>query len=474
LDRIYWLLPHIMAVVGFLCAIILVPRVIMEKRQAGATIAWVLAICLVPYVGVPLFFLVGGRRVKRLTRRKGTPARELRDGAARADLPLTERARNIADLMARAGASPPCRGNRIELVSDAQGAYDLTLDLLDGAETSIEAATYILGRDDVGRAIVDKLAEKAAQGVAVRLLVDGVGSFRTGGRFLDGLREHGGRSATFFPVVPLRRKASANLRNHRKITIVDDRTALIGGMNLSSAHMGPPTKGRRWTDVCMRIDGPSVLNVREVFDTDWTFATDEEPARPASGTVPGSGPDGSGIVQIVADGPDMADKPIYSGVMAALFQASGRIWIVSPYYVPDEAFAQALNLAARMGRDVRLILPQRSNMRLVDLAGRSYLDALLEAGAQVYLFQEGLLHAKLLVLDDILAGVGSFNADVRSFHLNFEIGAFLYDSESIARIADTVLGLQARSKRLDRGEFARRGRLTKFAEDTCRIFSPVL
>ena len=470
-----WLIANLMAIIGFVCAIILVPRIIMERRQVGATLAWLLIICLVPYVGVPLFFLIGGHKVKRLQARKKN-VRTARTGLAEpVKERLNRRAWGLSSLMVGAGAFPPRRGNSMSVYADGMEAYDEIMKMADEAERRIDVCTYILGKDAVGRAIIDKLAERAADGVEVRLLVDGVGSFGTKGRFARPLREAGGKVGTFLPVIPVRRKASAHLRNHRKIVVVDGRSAFVGGMNLSSQFMGPRSDQPRWKDVSMRLDGPVARDLHEVFQADWEFTTGEVEAEDALDDFPEPDvqPEGS-VVQIAPDGPDTTTKPIYSGVMAAVAQAEERIWVATPFYVPDESLARLLALAARMGRDVRLIVPEKSNMRLADLAGRSYLDGLMEAGAQVFLYRKGLLHAKLLVVDDVLAGVGSFNVDMRSFYLNFEIGAFLYSPESIAQIADTIFDIQKESELVKLEEFTSRGRTVRFAEDLCRLFSPLL
>ena len=469
-----WVLAELMVVVGFVCAIV----IITERRQPRATLAWLLIIALAPYVGVPLYFLIGGRRIKRLTALKPSPVLGASRGTIKMHEVLSPRACSVASLMMRSGASPPHTGNRIRITNDGLAAYQTIMEMLDGAQQSIEVCTYILGRDDVGRAIVEVLARKASEGVSVRLLVDGVGSWRTKGRFLRPLRDAGGMTGTFLRVLPVRRKASAHLRNHRKIITVDRRAAIVGGMNLSEEFMGPSSPRRRWMDACAYIEGPAVEDLRSVFDADWAFATGQDTQQQAalnsSTTTQERRPEGQAIIQIAPDGPDTPEDPIYSGVMAAVAQASDRIWIVSPFYIPDEAFATTLALAARMGRDVSLILPRRSNLRLVDLAGRSYLDSLMAAGAKVYFFEKSWLHAKMLVVDETLAGIGSFNMDERSFHLNFEIAAFLYDQDSIRAIAHTISALQQESKLLDRQSFARRSKAVRFLEDMCRLFSPLL
>ncbi len=471
MSYLQWILLEGMAVLGFLSALVLIPRIIMERRQAGATLAWLLVVVLVPYIGVPLFLLIGGRRVRRVRRSKHRPRLEPARAAASFREEVSEYGWDIASLMLRSGGSPPRRGNSLRIITDGQEAYDSILEAIDGAQDHVEVCTYILGRDQVGDGIVEKLTEKARQGVDVRLLTDSLGSIWARRRGLRRLRSAGGKTGSFLPMVPFRRRAAAHLRNHRKIVVVDDRVAFVGGMNMSCEYMGPPLARRRWRDVMVRLEGPPAADLHYVFDADWEFTTGA-PSREAR--YEDSPSSGGATVQIVPDGPDVPEDPIASGVTTAVARARERVWIVSPFYVPDDWFANSLETAARMGCDVRLIVPRRTNIRTADFAGRSYLDSLMAAGARVFLYGKGYLHAKLLVVDDTLAGVGSFNLDERSFHLNFEIGAFLYDRDSIRSIADTVTDIQGEARELDAEEFARRGKLVKFTEDTCRLLSPLL
>ncbi len=471
-----WFFAHLLEIVGYLSAIILIPRILLERRHPGATLAWILTIGLLPYVGVPLYFLLGGRRIRKVVREMdryyGRPVRDLSpDAAAMLPPPV----RKVSDLLQKAGAYSPVAGNRCRVVDDGVSAYRLLEEMLAGAEKTIEIETFILGRDEVGRLLVNLLARKARQGIKVRLLLDGLGCFFSKGSFVQPLRDAGGEVGVFLPLFPLRNRWSANLRNHRKIVVVDGRRALVGGMNLAKVYLGPRAYRKRWQDVVLEITGAGVTDIRQVFWYDWEYATGKQ--ADLSGHSPGVHSDvtGGSIIQVVSDGPANPDqRPLYSGVLASLNQAERSITVVSPYFVPDEPLSAALELAARMGRTVRLVLPERSNHPLVDLAGNSFLPDLLAAGVRIYRYQPRMIHAKLIVIDEWLAVIGTVNMDIRSFQLNFELATFLYSRHDVDAVHQVTERIIAASRLVSPEELASRGRLREFAEDICRVFSPVL
>ncbi len=474
MDISQWLIAHSLEITGYLLACVLVPKILLEQRHPGATIAWVLAIGLVPYVGVPLYFLIGGRRIRKIRQTKEW-GRE-NDGPHLEPSPLTDLTvenAQIATLLERAGTSPPSRTNMISIIDDGVQAYEALVNLLKGGRKSIEIATFILGRDEVGDALIELLAQKAKEGLEVRLLLDGLGSLRARGRFVKPLLEAGGKVGVFLPLLALRRRWSANLRNHRKMAVVDGDQAFLGGMNLAKEYMGPRPFEHRWKDVAMIIEGPGARHVRGIFRQDWLFSTKD----PFHSFVPGAveqGLNGEGcILQVVGDGPDVPERPLYSGVLAALSRACESIWVVTPYFVPDDALSAALALAARMGCDVRLIMPEKSNHPLVDLAGRSFLVDLVRNGVRFFSYQPGMLHAKLIAIDRRLAVVGSANMDIRSFQLNFEIATFLYDGKSVNKVMGVMNNILKNCNEVGRDEIARKTRLRRFSEDICRVFSPL-
>jgi cardiolipin synthase len=337
MDIPQWIVAHFLAILGYLLAIILIPRILLERRHPGATIAWLLAIGLIPFLGVPVYFLIGGRKIKKISEEKNWNFTRKRSAAQVPDeYGLSATSRGIAHLLMRTGSFPPARDNRITIIDDGVTAYTRLVDLLENAREFIEIATFILGRDEVGRALVDLLAQKAKQGVEVRLLLDALGCLRTRGRFVLPLKDTGGQVGVFQPLLPLRRQWSANLRNHRKIAIVDGHQAIVGGMNLTREYLGPHPYHKRWKDVSVVITGSGVEHVRTIFRQDWQYSTGERPETGISRSdVPCQTPNES-ILQVVGDGPGIPERPFYSGVLAALHQARESIWVVTPYFVPDD------------------------------------------------------------------------------------------------------------------------------------------
>jgi cardiolipin synthase len=376
---------------------------------------------------------------------------------------------------------PPVRaGNRVELLSEGQKAFQHLVRLIAEARSTIFITTYILDRSAVGEELVARLAEQAARGITVRLLLDDVGSWWVGRKFLAPLVGAGGRVAYFMPVLHIPFRGRANLRNHRKIVVVDGRVALTGGMNLAWPYMSPTPDLSLWRDLSAVVEGPAVSDLESLFVSDWAFATGEDlsdmVARTAEGTkepVSAYGPSesrSSSLVQVVASGPDVPDDPLYETLLSLIFAARERIWIVTPYFVPDEMLARALNLAARRGVDVRLIVPARSNHLSADLARESYLRELHEAGGQVLHYQAALLHAKAVLFDDQLAVIGSANMDNRSLFLNYEVALFLYSRQEVESISTWIQELQADCLR----DLPRPGWTRELAENVVRLLSPLL
>jgi len=470
-----WIFAHFLEIVGYMLAIVLIPRILLERRHPGATLAWILAIGLLPYVGVPLYFLIGGKRIKRIVEKMDRPPEKYPDSFSASIDKITPSLNRVSELMVRTGAYFPVAGNHCQVIDDGVEAFQTLTELIGQAETSIEITTFILGRDDVGRKMVALLARKARQGVKVKLLLDGLGCFLTKGRFVQPLRDAGGQVGIFLPLLPLRSRWSANLRNHRKMMIIDGCWAMVGGMNLAKNYLGPAHYSKRWKDVMLLLRGVAVSHLCNVFRHDWAYTTGKKFKRVELACPPPYDHDFDSIVQVVADGPAYASRrPLYSGVLTALNQAEESIWVVSPYFVPDEPLSAALELAVRMGVKVRLIIPEHSNHPLVDLAGNSFLPDLVDAGVQLYRYQPGMIHAKLIVIDDRLAVVGTANMDIRSFQLNFELALFLYSAVNVRQIVSVVEKIVADCRLVSLEEIHQRGKVREFIEDICRVFSPVL
>jgi cardiolipin synthase A/B len=470
----YWLLPELTAHLGFFLALVFLAYLIRQRRSPASTVAWLLLVLFLPYVGVPLYLMFGGRKLKRMARKKA----QVYDRAH--SPPLSQVDRSTERLLLSYGAPPARSGNRVELLNRGEEAFGNLVRIIDQAESTIHITTYILGRDDVGAELVARLARKASEGVAVRLLLDSVGSWRVGRRFLAPLVKEGARVAYFMPVLHIPFRGRANLRNHRKIVVVDSRVALTGGMNLGLPYMGPPSSLGLWRDLSAVVEGPAVFDLESLFASDWAFATGEdlsaraaemEEAAKRSGTGGDPATQGSGrLVQVVASGPDVPDDPLYETLLSLMFAARERVWVVTPYFVPDEMLARALNLAARRGVDVRLIVPARSNHFSADLARESYLRELHGAGGRVYLYQPTMLHGKAVLFDDQVAVIGSANMDNRSLFLNYEVAVFLYSHGQTAAISSWATGLQRDCLR----DLPQPGWFRELAENVVRLLSPLL
>jgi len=469
----------VLSSLGYLFAFLLIPRIILERRQPAATIAWVLAMALLPVVGVPLYFLVGGRRIRRHIRAKIDRVGSLEssvENRIRPDELPSDVATRCGEVLSAAGAPPPVDGNRIGFITGGEQAYGTLLEFIEEARDHIHAQFFILDVDPIGKRFIHALAARARAGVHVRLLLDAVGSWRALRRLVIPLRNAGGEVAEFLPALPLHRKWSAHLRNHRKLLIVDGRDAFTGGMNIGKRYMGPRPDPHRWRDSAIVLRGAAVRDLQALFLDDWAFATEE--TRPAGRLFPSlspapGGPGNTSTLQVVASGPDRALRPIYQGLFAAFAAARERIWIATPYFVPDEAIGASLENAALRGVDVRILVPERSDLKMVWLAGRSYFEDLMLYGVKIHLYSPTNIHAKVLVVDDAVGVVGSSNVDIRSFFLNFELGIFLYGRRDTAALAAQFEEDFSRSKRLDPEEFASRKRPIRLLEDTCRIFSPL-
>lgn len=455
-----FVLQHLFIVLGFALAVLLIARLLREQRPPGNTIAWLLSILLIPYVGVPLYLLLGGRKIKKYQATKESLP------AANTEGVLSE----VEKILGGTGAPAATSGNRAIPLASAHEAYRELLLLIDQAKDTIHIATFIFATDSVGIAIRDELCKKARQGVKVRLLLDAFGCFMSSGRFLKPLIEAGGEVGKFLPVFPTQRHWSANLRNHRKLWIIDHSKAIIGGRNIGGEYLCGANDEAQWRDFNLEIEGPAVYQLEQVFASDWNFATGEtlsvDQRTPAF--------DEDGRMQIVPAGPDMVQDSLREGVIAAILSAKNRIWIVTPYFIPDEMIIQSLSMAARLGKDVRIIIPRKSNHRIADFARASSLRQLQKLGVRFYAFEASMVHTKLIVIDDKIGVVGSANMDMRSLYLNYEIAAFVYSPDTINLLASHVLELLSESSLMEREDETKKVRGRIWLEDISRLLAPML
>lgn len=402
-----------------------------QRRHPSAAIAWLLSLVFLPYLALPAYFLFGNRKVLKPARPGAVPAAP--------DAAVEGGAHAAHQSLARAlGLPPACAYERFVLHQDGAQAYRALLDLLARATTSIDLSTYLLGRDAVGAALADSLIRQARAGVRVRLLIDGIGRFLGGFPNLRALRKAGIQVRIFVPPFSSAQPGHTNLRNHRKLAIVDGHALWTGGRNLAREYFDHlPAAGRTtapWIDLSFELYGDIARAAQRQFQQDWDFGSPGEltaPATPAPPPGPAACPP---VVQLVPSGPDQPEDTIYGLLISGCFAARHRILAVSPYFVPDSTLTMALSMAAKRGVRVDLLLPQRSNHRLADLARGIALRELAAAGVRTWLAPR-MIHAKAIVFDEAFALAGSANLDERSLFINFEIAVAFYEASDVATFA---------------------------------------
>jgi cardiolipin synthase len=462
---------HLLTIAGFLLAVFLIARLMSEKKAPANTFAWLLVILFIPYLGVPLFLLLGGRKLRRVSERKSQVLPILPRSLAG---PTSHAGGAVSHTVISAGGTPPVAGNRFHLLTTGEAEFAELERRIHLARESIHISTFILGRDEAGRRIIQLLAERARRGVKVRLLLDALGCLFTRNAFCNPLRRAGGEVGRFIPVMPFTSRTSANLRNHRKIAVFDHSVAIIGGRNIAREYMGASPFKRRWRDLGCVIEGPAAALINEVFLADWCFVTKQNPdALHAEIPEQVCESRGRSELQVVASGPDVPGDPLYEGIVAMIQEAEKSIWIVTPYFIPDDVLLRSLIVKARAGREVTLVVPNRSNHPVADFARRHYTRELRRAGGRVLLYLGGMMHAKAMIVDDRIALVGSANFDLRSLFVNFELGMVVYSAEDVRALRAWANELaESCAEMADR--LPKRRLLGNVAEDLSRLLAPLL
>ncbi|MFZ5655459.1 MAG: cardiolipin synthase [Pseudomonadota bacterium] len=460
--------PHLwtLLVAGWLAYLVgLGVWIVLQKREPAATLAWLISLAALPYLGFVIYYVFGPQRIRR---------QRLRRGRARARMPArpeTAEDSEAAELARLAQATthlPPTTATDVQLLVDGGATYEALLAAVREARESIHLAYYIFEPDRTGTALRDALVERARAGVKVRLLLDAVGSAKLRRRFLAPLAEAGGEFAWFHPMRLPWRRPWLNLRLHRKIVVVDDRIAFTGGINITD-EQDERLRGDAYHDLHLRLEGDVVALLQVVFAEDWVYATGQRPPlRTPRPSVPGRV-----AAQVLVSGPDSSWESIHRLHVAAIYAAKRRVWLATPYFVPGEAAMMALTSAALAGLDVRLLVPKQADSRLVTYATRSSFDELLDAGVQVYEYGPRLLHTKALLVDGETAIIGSANFDHRSFRLNFEVSLLFRDADvaaSLQRVLEADLARAPRVRADRRRAFWRQ----RLPEALARLLSPLL
>jgi len=412
---------HLRIFIGFVLALLVVGRLMLEKRNPSNIYAWGLVIFFIPWLGVPLYFIFGGRKIRKLVKTKlevNAFAVQLAAGMDVTSPPIVVPGKPV---------SPRRKftNNSFKLFGDGVEAYHALRAEIARAEKSIHVQTFILGRDEPAQQIIADLTARARAGVEVKLLLDALGSFGATGHFVQPLRDAGGRVGSFLRVLPLQTKWSANLRNHRKFAVFDRERVLVGGQNIDHRFIASRDAPTLFFDFGAQVEGPVAAAFNRNFVSDWCFATGDSPRNFRELLAYKPAACGTEDMDVVTSGPDAEDDPLWERLLILVQQCRRELTIVTPYFVPDEVLFRSLMIQAHLGRRVRLIMPENSNHIMADFARHYYLRQLHDAGVEVLLYTPKMMHAKLVLVDGEVALMGSANMDYRSLFVNFEIGVFL-------------------------------------------------
>lgn len=445
MSVITWLVDHhVTSILVAVLTLVFALSILSQRRATGSAFAWLMAVVLIPYVGIPLYLALGGRKFRRSVSQKKSLVRRTK-AAATSGRETTTRA-------------------AIEWLDDGQLAYEAFIREIKAATRGIRIEMYLIGNDAVGVSILEALAERARAGVEVHLLIDDLLIASTPRKQARELGEAGGHVARFMPLFHIPFRGRANLRLHRKIAVFDAERAIVGGMNLAEEYMGPTKIVDRWRDLSIVIDGGAVAALDAIFCADWEFATKE-----AISPLAVNPPEIQDDLAVIPSGPDSPGDEIYDQILTASFRAERRLWVCTPYFVPDEALARALEIAAKRGVDVRVIVPDKSNHRIADLVAGPLLRELEAGGGKIYRYTPAMIHAKV-ILADSSAIVGSANFDMRSMFLDYEVSVMFTGAPELQRIARWFEATFAET-----AEGARKSRwLRTQIEGTARLMAPLV
>jgi len=446
----HWLTLHGAVVALGLVVYVGVARALPQRRDPSAAIAWVVALALLPYVAIPLYLMFGSRKL----RMRDAPATLLpaveppADDAEAASLWARRLGRSM-------GLAPAAPYKSLQIHADGREARRAALDVIASARHTLDLCTFILARDGLGDEIASALRAKAAQGVRVRLLIDGIGAWLGGHLDVKALRRSGVEVVKFVPPFRSILRGRANLRNHRKMIVADTERFWCGGRNFAAEYFegdvrrrdeakrrgadAGPLRHSVWHDLSFDLGGDIVVRAHEQFEKDWAYATRTELALSCPPIHHPIAAIDAPLAQLVPSGPEQVDDTIQALLLSGCFMARRRIIVVTPYFIPDATLLMALALASRRGIQVDIVMPRRSNHRLADVARHRPLRDLAAAGARAW-FVPRMLHAKAFVIDDQLALAGSANLDLRSLFLNYELMVAFYEPADVGRFAAWIEG----------------------------------
>lgn len=476
MTDIPWLLPTLAIVYGL--ALFCVYRVLLSYRTAQGALAWIIGLLGFPFLALPLFVLFGRNRFSGYVkaRRLGDQSlnhllADFEKQAGATPTPGHEHFSDELQVLSSLAKQPFTSGNQCDLLKDGKDIFEALFNAMEDAREYILLEFYIVRSDRVGQRIKSILKRKLAEGVQVYFLYDDIGSFELPRRYLTELSRAGAKVTSFGNGNVRRRRLQMNFRNHRKLLVCDGVVGFVGGINLGDEYLGTEIDQGPWRDTHCRITGPAVLGLQLAWLEDWNWASEALPrlnwqvSRPTPGDQD---------MLILPTGPADPFETCTLFFLNCINNARRRIWITSPYFVPDFQVVNALQLAALRGVDVRIIIPEKSDNRLIRLAAYSYLVQASRAGIGIYRYQPGFMHQKLVLVDDRYAAVGTANLDNRSMRLNFEIAALSTGAGFVRQVHDMLSEDLKACRRMSERDYRDSSLMFRLTCRAVRLLAPLL
>lgn len=478
------LLFKVFEILSYLNLVFALLIIFFERRNPSATWAWLMVLILIPGIGFMLYLLLG----QNLSRRKMFILKTEEDRFHKELLlqgkQLSEDTLEFHDkemihykdmvyMHLINSQSVFTQDNSVKVYIDGHHKFDDLFELIENATDHIHMVYYIIKNDKLGNKLIDALTKKASEGVEVRFLYDGMGGIRLPRKFFNRLKRAGGKVAVFFPSFLPYINIRVNYRNHRKIAVIDGKEAFVGGFNIGDEYLGENKRFGYWRDTHLKIVGSAVHSLQQRFLLDWRYASNEKITFDPK-YFPTVNHEGDIGIQIVSSGPDSEWEQIKNGYIKMISSAKKSVYIQTPYFIPDESILEALKIASLSGVDVKIMIPSKPDHMFVYWASLSYIGELLKSGVRSYKYNKGFVHSKAIIVDGKISSVGTANMDVRSFRLNFEVNAFIYDSSVSEKLRTIFEDDISHCTEITHELYNSRPLIIKFKESISRLLSPVL
>ncbi|MEQ6377866.1 cardiolipin synthase [Bacillaceae bacterium S4-13-56] len=480
-----WITTYGFGIMMFINILFGIALIFLERRDASVTWAWLMVLMFIPVIGF-MVYLLFGRRLNRkhifkwdqfdqlgVQEQVQSQLSSLRNETFSFVNKASEKNKDLIYMFLQNDEAVLTQNNDVQIFLDGKEKFSSLMEDLKKAKDHIHIVYYIIRDDFIGQKIGEILAQKAREGVEVRVLYDALGSKSLKKSSIRQLQKAGVEMEAFFPSKFAMINPRINFRNHRKLVIVDGIIGYTGGFNIGDEYLGMSKKFGYWRDSHLRIEGDAVQSIQTRFLLDWNQASRRHIVN-RSRYYPPISAEGNVGIQVVTSGPDSDWEQIKNGYLKVIMSAKKYVYIQTPYFIPDASVLDALRVASLSGVDVRIMIPKMPDHPFVYWATYSYVGELLNAGVKIFIYQKGFMHAKTIVADDVVSSVGTANIDVRSFRLNFEVNAFLYDEEITLKLVNGYREDMNHSSELTMEIYNNRSHWIRFKESIARLLTPIL